>query len=50
MLYSRAGAWRKPLVRSAPPQKTIEQQNEVIAGLEARLAKLEARLPTEPER
>jgi len=31
-------------------QKTIERQNEVIAGLEARLARLEARLPSEPGR
>jgi endosialidase-like protein len=31
-------------------QKTIEQQNDVIAGLEARLARLEARLPAAPAR
>jgi hypothetical protein len=31
-------------------QKTIEAQNAIIAGLEARLTKLEARLPAEPGR
>ena len=31
-------------------QKTIEKQNEVIAGLEARLARLEARLSAESRR
>jgi hypothetical protein len=57
--YSEAGEPEMVRYHFLPPlllkelqrqRKTIEQQNEVIAGLEARLARLEARLPTESGR